>query len=126
MAPAPGASLRVRYVGEQILPGAMAGDASAGGLLLLAMDVDPAVEPEFNDWNDTEHFPRLAAVPGVLSARRIRCTGDAQKYLAVYHSTEPAVIDSPAWLSARETPWARRIRTFTSRRMRIIGRRVAP
>jgi hypothetical protein len=117
-------SLRVRYIGEQILPGALAGASQAGGLLLLAMDVDPAVDAEFNDWNDTEHFPRLAAVEGVITARRIRCLPGAQHYLAVYHSSQPEIIDSPAWIHARETAWARRIRTYTSRRMRIVGRRV--
>lgn len=112
-----------RYVGEQILPGDRAGPEEAGGLLLLAMNVSAHIEEEFNAWNDTEHFPRLAAIPGVLAARRVRCSEGPQAYLAVYHVTEPRVIDSPAWVQARETPWTWRIRPHTRDRMRLVCER---
>lgn len=115
--------LVARYVGEQILPGDRTGPEEAKGLLLLAMNVNAAVEEEFNCWNDTEHFPRLAAIPGVLAARRIRCTEGGQRYLAVYHTANTRVIDSPAWLEARETPWTWRIRGHTRDRMRIVCER---
>jgi hypothetical protein len=115
--------LVARYVGEQILPGDRACPEEAGGLLLLAMNVNADIEQEFNRWNDTEHFPRLAAIPGVLAARRIRCTEGDRKYLAVYHTSEPGVVDSPAWLEARETPWTWRIRPHTRDRMRIVCER---
>ena len=50
------------------------------------MNVDPAAEPEFNEWYNTEHLPQLAAVPGVLSARRFRAAErDRTEYLALYH-----------------------------------------
>jgi hypothetical protein len=32
----------------------------------------PELEAEFNEWYDKEHIPALAAVPGVLCARRFR------------------------------------------------------
>jgi|ERR1043166_376953 hypothetical protein len=115
--------LVARYVGSQILPGDRAAPDAAQGLLLLAMNVDEAAEDEFNRWNDSEHFPRLSAVTGVLSARRYRCTEGAQKYLAVYHTTTPEVVDSPAWIEARETPWTHRMRAHTRERMRIVCRR---
>ncbi len=112
-----------RYVGDQILPGDKAAPQEAGGLLFLAMNVDAAIEEEFNCWNDTEHFPRLGAIPGMLAARRFRCTEGPQKYLAVYHTAGPQVIDSPAWLEARETPWTWRIRPHTHDRLRIVCER---
>lgn len=115
--------LIARYVGEQILPGDRVGPEQAGGLLLLAMNVSADVEQEFNRWNDTEHFPRLAAIPGVLAARRFRCPEGRQKYLAVYHTSEPRVIDSPAWIEARETPWTWRMRPHTRDRLRIVCER---
>ena len=40
----------------------------AGGLMMFAMNVMPAAEADFNAWYDQEHVPRLAAVPGCLTA----------------------------------------------------------
>ena len=40
------------------------------------MNIAPKLEAEFNKWYDKEHIPALAAVPGVLAARRFRGTGD--------------------------------------------------
>ena len=45
--------------------------AGAGGLLLVAMTPGAAKDAAFNAWYDNEHLPALAAVPGVLSARRV-------------------------------------------------------
>src|SRR5262245_65240263 len=64
----------MRYEGEQILPGDQLPPASAGGLLLNAMNVAREFETEFNEWYDKEHIPALGAVPGVLCARRFRGT----------------------------------------------------
>src|SRR3954454_20399707 len=58
----------LRYEGEQLLPGDATAPAGAGGLLVAAMNVDAAAEPEFNEWYNAEHLPQLAAVPGVLCA----------------------------------------------------------
>ena len=60
------------------------------------MNVDAGIEEEFNDWNNTEHFPRLGVIPGVLAARRFQCTEGPQRYLAVYLAAHSQIIDSPA------------------------------
>ena len=60
----------LRFAGEQVKPGDAAAPSGAGGLLAVSMNVDPAVEHEFNEWYNSEHLPQLGAVPGVLSARR--------------------------------------------------------
>jgi hypothetical protein len=99
----------MRYEGEQILPGQAIGPAGAGGLLVASMNVDPAAEHEFNEWYDTEHLPQLAAVPGVLCARRYRGSGE-RKYLALYHLASPDVAKSDAWRKAADTPWTQRMR----------------
>ena len=65
----------LRFTGDQLKPGDVAAPAGAGGLLVVSMNVDPAAEHEFNEWYNTEHLPQLAAVPGVLCARRIQLTG---------------------------------------------------
>jgi hypothetical protein len=57
------------------------------------MKVEPEFEPEFNEWDDAEHLTQLAAVLGVLCARRYSSPGEGseRKYLALYHLTRPAV-----------------------------------
>src|SRR5271163_4175500 len=60
----------MRFEGEQILPGDQIAPESAEGFLLNAMNVAPEHEAEFNEWYNTEHIPQLAAVPGVIMARR--------------------------------------------------------
>lgn len=115
--------LLARYVAEQLSPGDRVAPEHAGGLLLLALNVEPEAEPEFNRWNDTEHVPRLAAVPGVIAARRYRCIEGPHRYLALYHVAAPEVIDSPAWASARETPWTLEMRARTRDRLRVVCRR---
>ena len=57
----------MRLEGEQILPGdALAPVGRAQALLLIAMNVAPEHEDEFNEWYNNEHLPALGAVPGVL------------------------------------------------------------
>jgi hypothetical protein len=99
----------MRFEGEQISPGGAVAPAEAGGLLAVSMNVDPVAEHEFNEWYDTEHVPALAAVPGVLCARRYRGTGE-RSYLALYSLTGPDVSRSDAWRKAADTPWTQRMR----------------
>src|SRR5690349_8121581 len=42
----------MRFEGDQILPGDRLPPDNAGGLLLNAMNVEPAAEAEFNEWYD--------------------------------------------------------------------------
>src|SRR5438270_5689219 len=99
----------IRLAGEQLLPGdALAPPANS--LLLIAMNVAPEQEGEFNEWYNTEHLPQLGAVPGVLCARRYRGTGATQRYAASYHFANPDVPNSQAWKTAANTPWTERMR----------------
>jgi hypothetical protein len=101
-----------RYVGEQLLPGDLTAAPGAGALLVASMNVDPAAEAEFNEWYNAEHLPQLAAVPGVLAARRYGATdtGSERRYLALYHLREGTVTHSDAWAKAANTPWTERMR----------------
>ena len=76
------------------------------------MNVDPAAEAEFTEWYNTEHLPQLAAVPGVLSARRYEAsdTASERRFLALYHLRDGAVSRSDAWAKAANTPWTERMR----------------
>jgi hypothetical protein len=102
----------MRYEGEQLLPADLAAPAGAGGLLVASMNVDPAAEPEFNEWYNAEHLPQLGAVPGVLCARRFSspAADRERKYLALYHLSGPDVSRSDAWKKAADTPWTQRMR----------------
>lgn len=102
----------LRFTGEQMVPGDAVAPAGAGGLLVASMNVDPAAESEFNEWYNVEHLPQLAAVPGVLRARRYHSAeADRERqYLALYHMTGPEVSRSAAWTKAADTEWTRRVR----------------
>lgn len=99
----------MRYEGAQVLPGDAVSPPDAAALLAVSMNVDPAAEHEFNEWYNTEHLPALAAVPGVLCARRYRGSGE-RTYLALYSLTGPEVSRSDAWRKAAGTPWTERMR----------------
>jgi hypothetical protein len=103
----------LRFEGTQVVPGDLTGPATANALLVASMNVDPAAEAEFNEWYNTEHLPQLAAVPGVLSARRFQAadgTDVDKKYLALYHLTSTDVSRSDAWSNAANTPWTEKMR----------------
>ncbi len=109
----------LRFVGEQITPGNVLAPKGAGGLLFMGFNIEPGMEEEYARWMDEEHLPRLAKVPGVLSARRFVAVDSTHKYIAVYHLTGPEVSSSEAWREAIETPWTHAIRPRTRDRLRI-------
>jgi hypothetical protein len=113
----------MRYEGEQILPGDQLPPAGAGGLLLNAMNIAPELEAEFNDWYDKEHIPALAAVPGVLCARRFRGTSGNRKYVALYHLTAPDVVESAEWKQGRQSDWTSRLQPHFRDHLRLVLRR---
>lgn len=110
----------MRLEGEQIRPGdALAPVGDAAAILLIAMNVAPEQEAEFNEWYNTEHIPALGAVPGVLCARRYRGQGATQRYAATYHFASPDVPNGAAWKSAANTPWTVRMRPHFRDMLRI-------
>lgn len=115
----------MRFEGDQVLPGDQLPPAEAGGLLLNAMNVEPALEAEFNEWYDKEHVPALTAVPGVLCARRFRATSANRRYVALYHLVSPDVQAKQEWKSAADSEWTRRLRPHFRDHLRIVCRRYA-
>ena len=113
----------IRFDGEQTLPGDADSPAGAGGLLVNAMNVVAEHEAEFNEWYDHEHIPALAAVPGVLSARRFRDPKGTHRYLALYHLASPEVSTGADWKNAAATPWTERLRPHFRDHLRILSRR---
>ena len=113
----------MRFEGAQILPGDQLPPADAGGLLLNAMNIAPELEAEFNEWYDKEHIPALAAVPGVLCARRFRGSGGDRKYVALYHHAAPEVPESAEWQAARQSDWTSRLAPHFRDHLRLVCRR---
>jgi hypothetical protein len=113
----------IRFDGEQTLPGNADSPAGAGGLLVNAMNVVPEHEAEFNEWYDHEHIPALAAVPGVLSARRFKDQKGTHRYLALYHVQSPDVTTGAAWKAAAASEWTDRLRPHFRDHLRILARR---
>ena len=103
-----------RWACEQIAPGNQSPDQSARALFLACGDVPAAHEEEFNRWYDIEHLPLLLQVPGVLGARRFRASTGSPRYIALYDLTGADVPDHPAWRSAVNTEWTRRIDELTA------------
>lgn len=116
-----------RFEAEQVIPGHAAAPEEAGGLLLYAMNWPAAQSAEFEDWYQNEHVPRLAAVPGVLAARRFRIekaiSDGNQRSVALYHLAAPEVSSSPEWRAAADTPWTIRLRPNIQDRLRLVLRR---
>ena len=115
----------MRFEGEQILPGDLLPPDNAGGLLVNAMNVAPAAEAECNKWYVEEHIPALAAVPGVLCARRFRATAANRRYVALYHLAGPEVQTTPAWKNAADTAWTRRMRPHFRDHLRLVCKKYA-
>jgi hypothetical protein len=115
----------MRFEGEQILPGDQLPPGDAGGLLVNAMNIAPELEAEFNEWYDKEHIPALAAVPGVLCARRFRGQSGNRKYVALYHLASPEVVESAEWKRARQSDWTSRLQPHFRDHLRLVCRRYA-
>ncbi|MGE0417275.1 MAG: hypothetical protein AB7O80_10740 [Acetobacteraceae bacterium] len=113
----------LRFDGEQTNPGDAVAPAKCGGLLVNAMNVDPAHDAEFNDWYNNEHLPALSKVPGTVCARRYVDTKGTHRYLALYHLESPEVTFSDAWKTGASTPWTQKLRPHFRDHVRILCRR---
>ena len=113
----------LRLEGEQTLPGNADSPTGAGGLLVNAMNVAAEHEAEFNEWYEHEHIPALAAVPGVLAARRFKDATGTHRHLALYHLQTPEVTFGSDWKTAASTPWKERLRPHFRDHLRLLARR---
>lgn len=100
------------WTARQITPGTLPSPETAGGTILVSMNVDPAHEDEFNEWYDTEHIPHFNRLPGVIAARRFRAELGQPRYIALYHVETTDIYATPGWMAANETPWILRMRRF--------------
>ncbi len=82
------------------------------GLLLAMMEPPVAMEEEFQDWYDTEHFPERAALKDFLTARRFICVEGWPRYLTLYDLQDVSALHGPDYAKVageRYSPWTHRI-----------------
>lgn len=82
------------------------------GLLLATMEPPPAIEEEFQDWYDTEHFPERRDCQGFLTAGRYICLDGWPKYLALYDLADTQVLRGEAYAAIavrKYSAWTHRI-----------------
>ena len=72
-------------------------EPDAKGLLLAMMEPPPAMEEEFHEWYDTEHFPERAGTEGFLTANRFVCVEGWPRYLALYDLADISVLRSEGY-----------------------------
>lgn len=77
---------------------------------IVATDVLPEQEADFNAWYDEEHLPGLAAVPGTVRAARYTNRDGSPRYFACYDLATLDAFNSPPWLAVRGTAWSGRVR----------------
>jgi hypothetical protein len=85
-----------------------------GCLLIVTVEVDAAVEAEWNRWYDTVHLPDALRCPGVRRGRRYVSTGsisetthgktersDKRIYTTIYELDGPAATTTPEFQAMR-------------------------
>jgi len=126
------ATLRLAYPTARITRQHLLQDragASAGARApfhyIVATDVRPEAEDDFNAWYEREHLPGLAGVPGTVRAQRLRNEDDRPRYHACYDLVTAETLGSPAWLAVRGTTWSGRVRPSFRNTTRLMLRRRA-
>ena len=113
------------FVAEQVLPGQAAAVEGAGALLLHAVNLPAKAEADFIAWRAGELFPRLARVPGCLTARAFLVKRGVQRHLQLFQLDSPAVCEAAAWQEAFATPAARRMQALFTDELRLLARAYA-
>ncbi|HWA38265.1 MAG TPA: hypothetical protein VG873_10410 [Burkholderiales bacterium] len=95
------------------------------GMLAIWHDVAGMAGERIDDWYNHEHHPERLSVPGFLEARRGRLAGGAgPQFCSLYRTTDPAVLQSPAYLArlASPTPRTREIMPLYRNMSRTVSR----
>jgi hypothetical protein len=89
---------------------------------VVATDVEPEWEEEFNQWYQVEHMPGLAAVPGSVHCARLRSLDGGPRYHSCYDLTSPQALERDEWRALRQSLWSARIRPNFRNTRRIMFR----
>jgi len=101
-------------------------------------DVPPGRDDEFKAWYHTEHIPAmLNKVPGFVTARQFTAVetklppeagrvDSSPKYVTLYDLESADVLRSEDFLRETNSPWSTWVRSWYTRRFRILARRIYP
>jgi hypothetical protein len=107
-------------------------------IFTIGHDVPSSREEEFNAWYNTEHIPAMMnRVPGFLTARRFTSvrsllpqgsgnTSPSPKYVTLYDLRDDKVLESEVFKRETNSPWSSWVRSWYSRRFRILARKIYP
>jgi hypothetical protein len=84
------------------------------GMLFSQMEPPAELEPEFNEWYDTEHIPDRLVIEGFERADRYVEADQERKYLAVYQLSDLAALDTPVYQRLKAEPSERTRRMLGS------------
>ncbi len=83
----------------------------AQGMLVVWMDIEPAVRDDFDAWYNREHLFDRITVPGFMTGRRWQAVRGAPEFLATYETAAPATMQGEEYRRRLEhpTPWTHRV-----------------
>lgn len=74
-------------------------------LLVVRVFAEPADRDNFRRWLDDEHCRRQVSLAGVNWYLGYEQDVPDHSFLNVWSIDEPSIVDSDAWVKARDTPW---------------------
>jgi hypothetical protein len=106
-------------------------------VFMVGHDIPAGKEAEFNAWYNTEHIPALMQVPGFLTVRRfilderivppaVDRGGILSKYLTIYDIENEKAFETGAFQKASMTPWTVWVRSWYTRKVCMLYRRIYP
>jgi len=81
---------------------------------LITNALDAAAQAEFESWYIREHLPDRLGIPGFLRGRRYRSATGAPRFMALYETRTPEVLQSSAYLERLANPTPRTQRVMPS------------
>jgi hypothetical protein len=106
-------------------------------LFVVGHDIPRNKRKEFDAWYNTEHIPGLLKISGFLSARRFILTqrpsppivehgSTLPGFLSVYDIENVNALETDAFAKVTSTPWTLWVRSWYTRRMRMVYRQIYP
>jgi hypothetical protein len=74
------------------------------GILFSQMEPPPGGEDRFQEWYETEHIPARLAIDGFDLAIRYHAIEGSPAYLAIYHLSDLAALDTSDYQHLKEAP----------------------
>lgn len=81
--------------------------------MILAFDMAPEAQSDFDEWYTREHLPERLSVPGFRRGTRWSAATGPARYFALYEVEDIGTLSSPAYLERlnNPTPWTTKMMT---------------